>query len=110
MKEMKKYTAKKLRLVDRFFDLVVTKKKISTIRYGLVFFEDIALPLESNKSNITVEITKIDYSKTYIDLTDEDAKNDGFMNLNELKDELNKFYKNLVDTDRITIIYFKLPD
>src|SRR4030042_5764861 len=104
MKEIKKYVATQLKLADRFFDLVLTGKKTSTIRYGLVFFNNEIIQLRSNARSSTIRLLKIDYSKTFGDLCEEDAQRDGFQTLDELKAELRGFYGDVPSEYPITII------
>lgn len=106
MAQVKKYIAKRIKLLDRFLDLVIQGRKTSTIRYGLVFVTDNYIPLVSSKRTVVVRITKIDYSKNYGDLDEKDAKEDGFNSLSELKSQLERFYPNISADDPITIISF----
>lgn len=106
MAQIKKYVAKRIKLLDPFLDLVIQSKKTSTIRYGLVFVTDNYIPLVSSKRTVMVKITKIDYSKKYGDLDEKNAQQDGFSALSELKTQLERFYPNISADDPITIIYF----
>ena len=106
MAEVKKYSTKTIRLLDRFVDLVINGKKTSTIRYGFVFISDNPVTFMSKKRKIQVFVTQVDYSKCYKDLTDEDARTDGFYSLEALKKEIENFYPNIKPNDQITIIKF----
>jgi hypothetical protein len=108
MDQIKKYVATQIKLVDRFFDLVLSGKKTSTIRYGLVFFTNDHLQLRSNKQSLPIRLLKIDYSKTFGDLNEEDAFRDGFSTLDELKTELRRFYGDVPPDYPMTVIHFKM--
>ena len=108
MRQIKKYVASRIKLADRFFDLVLAGSKTSTIRYGLVFFSDNKIPLISNNKTVNIRILKLDYSKTFGELDENDAKRDGFTSLLELRDELQRIYPDINNDDPITIIYFKV--
>lgn len=106
MDKTRKYVAKRIKLLDKFLDLVLKGKKKTTIRYGYVFLTDNYIPLVSNSRTLRVRITKIDYSKKYGDLDEKDAKQDGFNSLSELKSQMERFYPSISANDPITIISF----
>lgn len=108
MNQVKKYVATQLKLKDKFFDLVLSGKKTSTIRYGLVSFTKDRISLRSNKRSSTIKLLNIDHSKTFGDLNEEDAQRDGFHTLDELKTELRHFYGDVPSDYPMTIIHFKL--
>jgi hypothetical protein len=110
MDQVKRYVATQLRLADRFFDLVLSGKKTSTIRYGLVFFTKDRLLLRSNKQSLPIRLLKLDYSKTFGDLNDEDAYRDGFGTLDELKAELKRFYGDVPSDYPMTVIHFRMEE
>jgi len=106
---VRKYTAKSLGLKDTYYELVISRKKTSTIRYGFVFFNDIITTLTfSNKPPVNVKIRKIEYSKTFNDLSDLDAELDGYNCLDNLKNDIRKYYPTIEDSSPITIVYFDL--
>lgn len=104
----RKYVAKDIRLSDRFHTLVVDGKKRSTIRLGLVFFNDNIISLKFGRSELLAKILKIDYSKSFADLNEEDAIKDGFLNLQTLHAELLHFYPAISGADQVTIVHFQL--
>ena len=107
MNHNKKYIAKKFRVLDKYIDLILTGLKKSTIRYGIVLVKDKFVTIESNKREIIVKISKIDYSKLFDDLDEKDAVNDGFKSLSELREKLKTFYPQISTDDPITIINFE---
>ncbi len=105
----RRYTTNNLRLIDKFYYMILSKTKISTIRQGYVFFVNEILTLKFGSiPDLNVKITKLDYSKCLKDINDDDAKKDGFANLDELKRELVKFYPNIDEANQFTIVYFDL--
>lgn len=106
---VRKYTAKSLGLKDIYYELVISKRKISTIRFGFVFFNDITTLLTfSNNPSIDIKIKRIDYSKTFGDLNETDAKSDGYDSLDNLKTDIRKYYPTIENTSPMTIVYFDL--
>jgi len=109
--ENRKYVAKSLRLKDVYYDDVLRRKKISTIRFGQVLFNDVLIELTfESKPALKINIQKIDYSKTFASISEGDAINDGYDSLLNLKNDLKKYYPNIQDNSPITIIYFQLID
>lgn len=106
MSEVKNYVVKRIKLLDRFLDLVIQNKKKSTIRYGRVFVANNDIPLVSDRRTVMVRITKVDHSKKYGDLDEKDAQRDGFSSLSKLKAQLERIYPNISADDPITIISF----
>lgn len=105
----RRYTANNLRLIDKFYSMVISKTKTSTIRLGYVFFVNEILTLKfSSQPDLNVRIAKIDYSKCLKDIKDEDAKKDGFENFKELYTELIKFYPNIDKNTQFTIVHFDI--
>ena len=107
--KIRSYTANYLKLIDKFYYKVLSIEKSSTIRMGYVFFINEVLTLKfETKPDLLVKITKLDYSKKLINLTDKDAIMDGFENLHELNAELFKFYPDINPDTQFTIVYFNL--
>ncbi|MBI1326326.1 MAG: ASCH domain-containing protein [Alphaproteobacteria bacterium] len=100
-------------LYEEFFPKVLDKIKISTVRFG--HRDDSHLPLGFTQINATkgqadsivVDVTNKIY-KTFGTLTEEDAINDGFNSLQELKDVILAIYKDrgVTDDSAVTIAYF----
>ena len=62
--------------------------------------------LESNTENLLVRVVDTTH-KSFSKLTDEDAKNDGFNDLGELKETLKRIYPELRERSIVTIIHFE---
>lgn len=106
---VRKIIAKSISLKDIYFEFVLAKKKISTIRYGYVMFNDVVTTLTFNsKPSIKIVIKKIDYSKTFCDIDNADAENDGYDSLDKLKMDIRKYYPEIEEDSPLTIIYFEI--
>ena len=70
----------------------------------------IRIPLISSKRTVYIRILKLDYSKTFSELDDIDARRDGFESKDELKSVIKKFYKDISDDNPVTIIHFLTED
>lgn len=110
MKKYASYIARDLKLSAKYLELVLSGKKTSTIRRKFVLFSEVVIPIISAGKQILVKIEKLDYSKTFADLTDEDARSDGFDSIEILRSELKNFYTDITDDYPMTIIHFKLED
>ena len=110
MSAVRKIITNKLRIEDKFIDQIIVGSKVSTIRYGLIFLSDKLISFNSEERRINVILERVDYSKSFGDLTQENALNDGFQSLEELKKELKKFYPDILDSDQISIIHFKYAE
>ena len=101
-------------LYGEFREWLQQGKKVTTIRYrkgGVEIPISIRLPLFATKDffitrmsdePITVEVKGMKYAK-FGELTEEDAKRDGFQDLRELREQLIKIYPSLVDDDWVTV-------
>ena len=105
-KKSRNYAIKRLKLADKYIDLVLSNKKISTIRYGHIQVENKVILLESRFRKVMVKVIKVDYTKNFGDLNEEDALNDGFNDLTHLKSELKIFYPFIKNDALVTIIKF----
>jgi hypothetical protein len=104
---MRKKRVTELLLEDSFIDLIISGQKKSTVRFGFVFPEDNILKLLSSNRSVDVELTMVNYSVTFGSLNQDDAINDGFKSLEELKNVLKGFYPSISDNDQMTILHFK---
>ncbi len=92
----------------KYIDDILSGRKKATIRLGKwrpkfdeVIFHGGGRPFAIAK------ITKVEYKKVN-ELTEEDAKMDGFGSLKELLSDLKKVYPNLREDDYVTIIHFEV--
>jgi len=109
MNEIRKYVARNIKLKDKYYVLTKEGNKISTIRFGYVLLADVFLDLIfDTQPPLKIVIKKIDYGKTFGTISKDDAINDGYSSLAELKSDIKKYYPTIQDTSPITIIYFRL--
>lgn len=95
-----------LRLLPEFIDAVRRGKKSSTIRKGHREFPIGLMLLESDTQRLPVKVTNVLHTR-FCDLTDQDAKRDGFEDLNELQRTLFSIYPNLKEKSTLTVICFQ---
>ena len=95
-----------------FEDLKLAKsgRKTCTIRLGKATVADRFIELTDGQESIQIEVTDVDNTRLYSDLTDEDAKKDGLGSKEELDADLRKFYGNIDSLQPMTVIHFKLPN
>ncbi len=95
---------------EKYRDLVVQRRKTSTVRLGHVLPNALTLPLVFGDlpQHEKGQIEKLDYTKTFADLTEEDARTDGFESLARLKSDLKIFYPDIAAEAPCTILYFRI--
>lgn len=97
----------RLRLLANFFDAARNGRKCTTIRMGKKNFSVSNLILQSGNRNLEAIIVGLNY--IYLDeLTEIDAKKDGFESLSELKESLKSIYPNSKKDTVFTVIEFAL--
>jgi len=92
-----------------YFDLIALGKKTSTIRKGRKQYKanTIVVLKSGSGRELSGLITRVLYIP-FRELTSTMAKNDGFDTLNALKDALMEIYKEIEDTDMMTVIEFEV--
>jgi hypothetical protein len=83
------------------------QRKTCTIRLGTLGVEGPAVDLTDGHDNLRVRIVSVDNSRFYRDLCERDAHNEGFRTLEELRDDLTKYYGDIDPAQPITIISFE---
>lgn len=103
-----KFIGRHLMIKGDYVNLVLNGMKKSTIRLGIVKpkYDEIIIH-GGGKPVALVKITKV-YHKKVKELTDSDAKKDGFSSRKELLKELKRNYKYLNSNDIVTIIEFSV--
>ena len=109
---VKKVQIRKFMLIDNAYkERILKGKKVTTIRYGKYEAKEgseiyiVITPSDTAIAKVKIKsITK----KKVRELTDEDARKDGFKNVKELLKALNKIYGELYGDDEITIIEFEV--
>jgi len=89
------------------FDLVLRGKKLSTVRKGLRDYTlgDVLLETDPSRYTIHGTITKIELKKLS-DLTDSDAKKEGYDSINSLLERVKQIYPEIQDDSEITVVDF----
>ncbi len=105
-----RWLGKHLMIKSDYADLILEGKKRSTIRLGKVQVNNREFFINSGGKIIAKAIVKDVVYKRVKDLTDDDAKLDGFNSKEELIGELKKHYRNLKDDDVVTIIVFDVVE
>jgi len=95
-----------LRLRPELFKAVRCGQKTSTIRTGRKHIEPGPLILESPGESLLVNVTTVTY-KRFTDLSDEDARTDGYATLTQLQDELRSVYPKLRKNSPLTVVEFQ---
>ncbi len=101
---------KMLKFKSEFKELIISRKKVTTIRLSKDFNEGEEVDIIVGNEVIgRAIITKI-ISTTIDKLTDNDAMRDGFKNKRELIDTLKEIYGNRIRNSTLHIIEFNLKD
>jgi len=103
---------RKFMLIDSAYkSRILRGDKVTTIRYGSYEAKpgsEVYLVVTPSDTAIAkVRITKVERKKVR-ELTNEDAKLDGFSDVKELLRELNKIYGDLYGDDEVTVIGFEV--
>ncbi len=103
-----KYLGRHLMVKGEYVDKILKGIKRATIRLGIVRprYNEIIIH-GGGRPVAKVRITKVKY-KRLNELTEEDAKMDGFNSLEELLQHLRKAYGNVSSNDIVTIIEFEV--
>lgn len=107
-KDKLSFFGRHIMMKKEFAELVLAGVKTTTIRLGIVKPKRKRVILHGGgKVLAELEITGVEV-KRVCDLTDEDAKEDGFQNKNQLLQNLNEIYGSIRPSDKVTIIKFKV--
>lgn len=111
MRRGKSVQIRKFMLIDSSYkSRILRGDKVTTIRYGSYEAKpgsEVYLVITPSDTAIAkVRITKVERKKAK-ELTNEDAKLDGFSDVRELLRKLNKIYGDLYGDDEVTIIGFE---
>ncbi|SRR5258708_27588347 len=82
-------------------------KKKCTIRMGNASVSRPEINVSDGRISVLVRITGIDSSRTFGQLTDEDAHAEGFSTRDELISDLRKYYPRAGPDDQVTVISFE---
>jgi hypothetical protein len=85
-------------------------RKTCTIRLGKLSVEGDVLDLSDGRENVKIKLLCVENDKYFKDLNDSHAQREGFSKLEELVQDLKRYYRNIEDLQPITIINFKVLD
>ncbi len=100
---------KRINFDSEYVDAIIERKKITTVRKGIKRYpvgRIVELTVD-NKPFAKARVDKV-VVKRVKELTDEDAKKDGFNSREELIEALKKIYGNIKDSEFVTIVHFTL--
>jgi len=100
---------KRINFDSEYVEAIIEGKKITTVRKGIKRYpvgRIVELTVD-NKPFAKARVDKV-VVKRVKELTDEDAKKDGFNSREELIEALKKIYGNIKDSEFVTIVHFTL--
>lgn len=104
------YLGRHLMLRGKYAEKILSGNKTTTIRRGRVKVASKNILIHSGGRIIArAEIVDIKI-KRFKDLTDNDARLDGFENKEDLKNELRRIYPSIKEHDKVTIIKFRVVE
>jgi len=97
----------RIKVSSRDLALARSGRKTCTIRLGKLDVAQDVIYLSDGRDKLKVRILKVDNSRIYGDLTDQDAIMDGLESKMQLDEDLRRFYGEIDPNQPITIIQFK---
>lgn len=88
--------------------LAKEERKTCTIRLGKLGVSTDEVIFTDGREEVKARIEKVDNSRVYSELTDEEARLEGLGSLAELDDDLAKYYGKIDPMQPVTVIYFSL--
>jgi len=100
---------KSINFDEEYVDLILSGKKKSTVRKGIKTYDmgGVVYLTASSRPFAKARVVKA-VVKRVRELSDEDARKDGFESREELINALKKIYGRIDDSDLVTIIHFEL--
>jgi hypothetical protein len=91
-------------------DLAAAKagRKTCTIRRGAASVLGPEIDLTDGRDRARVRVVATDISKSLGELTEREVQGEGFHSQEELTADLRKYYRDLSDEDRVTVIWFEV--
>jgi hypothetical protein len=96
-------------LSGEFLAAVLKGRKVSTVRRGRRFYPLGEGTLRIGDRDVAVTVTRIRHCCVH-DLTEEDARRDGFASVSELRTTLERFYPDLSADEEMTLVEFEYKD
>jgi hypothetical protein len=85
-------------------------QKRCTIRMGSASVASDTISMSDGRTSVPVRIVRVDNTRCFKDLTDQDALDEGLHSRDELELDLRKYYPRARGADPITVIYFESLD
>jgi len=92
-------------LADQFIPLINAGVKTATVRMGRRRYEVGPAELVTQRTRIPIMIEQVSFSH-FSELTEQDAKMDGFTHRDELLQTLQTFYPTIEQSSPVTIVRF----
>jgi hypothetical protein len=86
--------------------MAMAGKKVCTIRRGTAVVDSETIALTDGTSSLRVRILSVE-TIPYRDLNDEHARWEGFASIEELRNDLARYYREIEDQQPMTIIRFE---
>jgi hypothetical protein len=96
-----------IRISETDMDLVCGGKKRCTIRRGIASITHPHTHLVSRSRKIPVVVERVETALFLADLTLAHARGEGFDTISELREDLMKYYPDMRDDEKITVIWFR---
>jgi hypothetical protein len=88
--------------------LLLAGKKKCTIRVGINEVGGEDMVMTDGKQRVKVRISEVDNRRLYSELTNQDAIDEGFNSLEELRKDLSKYYGKIDPEQPVTVIRFSM--
>jgi len=95
-----------IKLNPDYFPLVQNGSKVQTIREGRRDYPLGPAKIESDGKSQEIEIQRLEYARL-ADVTEAEARRDGFGSKDELVNALHRFYPDLEGEDVVTLVHFE---
>jgi hypothetical protein len=90
--------------------LAQTGRKSCTIRLGCLNVARPLLSLTDGSQELPIRVTRVENTRTFNELTDEDAVLDGLASKADLAQDLARYYGSIDPGQPVTVIHFRLVD
>lgn len=109
--EARRFTYGKTMKISRSdMELLRSGRKKCTVRLGMASVPNPEIVMTDGRTSISVRILSVDSSRRFSELTDQDAKDEGFLSKEELWKDLRHYYPRATDDDPVTVIHFERSD
>ncbi len=96
----------KIKLSSNDMALARSGRKTCTVRLGILEVAGSEIDLTDGEDRIKVSIREVDNKRVYRELSDQDASEEGFNSVEELRLDLQQYYKRIDPEQPITVIRF----